>query len=250
MGVAIVLGPLLLLFFAAPLLYVVFVSVVVRKAIRHNQDKSARIVGGIGAVLLLSYPVYLGIDFLKFRSHCANPRQPIAVAPFPEVKTIAFVTEGGFPDAPFLWHDEMNLNLGAFEYASIVNGKVVMRNQCDRAANKCTYGGELSSRFMFLVTSPQLNKDGVLQSSVSLVDRQSGTTLYQTSEYIFKGLLASYHGAFIDEPGHRGILSCGYLSDQIDVWRPNGANASRESYARADSRLIATVFPALAPSRP
>lgn len=120
-----------------------------------------------------------------------------------------------------------------------------MRYTCDGSTHKCEYGGDITSQYMFLVTSAKKSSQNIFQSSILVVDRQSEQVLYEAKEFVLSGVLASYHGAFIAEPGHRGYLSCGYLDEGIDVWRPNDSNKSRRRYAQTDSMILTTIFPSL-----
>jgi hypothetical protein len=162
------------------------------------------------------------------------------------VGSIAFVTEGGDSvHTPFVWHREMNLNLDEYEYAYMVNGKITMRNLCKWDTHKCKYGGDITSRYMFLVTTGEKNGGNIFRSDIKVVDRLTDSVLYEANEFVLTGLLPAYHGLFLAKPGHRGYLSCGYLDGGIDVWRPNNGNASRRRYAETDTMVLTTIFPSL-----
>jgi hypothetical protein len=246
MGVAIILAPLMLLFLASPLLYVIF-FLFVAKVVSKQNTKQKRILAITATLLIFSiYPAQLYQEYSKFSESCETSRPPITNGPIKDIESIAFVTEGGdFINKPFVWHREMNLNLQKYEYAYLVNGKETMRNLCDWNSNKCEYGGEITSRYMFLVTAAKKNSNGVLQSNVSVVDRLTRQTFYEAHEYVFSGPVAAYHGAFLAKQNHRGYLSCGYLGKDINVWRPNDSNPSRLRYANTDSWVITTIFPSL-----
>lgn len=244
MGVAI--APLMLLFLASPLLYVIF-FLFIAKVVSKQNTKQKRVLALTATLLVFSvYPAQLYLEYSKFSESCKTSRPPITSGPIEDIESIAFVTEGGdFINKPFVWHREMNLNLQKFEYAYLVDGKETMRNLCDWNTNKCEYGGEITSRYMFLVTAAKKNSNGVLQSNISVVDRLTRQTLYEAHEYVFSGPVAAYHGAFLAKQRHRGYLSCGYLSKDISVWRPNDSNPSRLRYANADSWVLTTIFPSL-----
>lgn len=246
MGVAIVIAPLMLLFLLAPLLYL-FIAFVVAKGVSKLPTKASRRTAFIATIAIISiYPVHLYLEYLEFSELCENTRPPITVNPILSIDSIAFVSEGGdFVHTVFLWHREMKLNLDKYEYAYIVNGKETMRNLCNWGTHDCKYGGDITSRYMFLVTSSKKNGGNIFQSNISVVDRQTRQVLYQASEYVFSGVVAAYHGAFLADRGHRGYLSCGYLDGGIDVWRPNDSNSSRRRYAATDSMILTTIFPSL-----
>jgi len=246
MGVALILVPLMLLILVTPFLYLIF-FVLACKVASKIETKRKRVLGFSVVLLAFSiYPAKLYIDYFKFSTSCETSRPTITAAPIMDIDEIVFVSEGGdFVATPFVWYREMHLNLKKYEYAFLVNGKETMRNLCDWNTGKCKYGGEISSRYMFLVTAPKRNNNGVLQSNISVVDRLTGATLYEAHEFILSGFVAAYHGAFIAKKNHSGILSCGYLSKDIDVWRPNDSNPSRERYAETDSWVLTTIFPSL-----
>lgn len=245
MGVAIVFGPLMLLFLLFPIIYLVFAFFSVKSAIKEKNKVSLIIKIFVFSIL----PAYFLIDYWQFSSACNIAKNQITVAPISDVDTIAFVSEGGdfIVYKPFLWHDEMNLNLKSYEYAYMVNGSETDRYLCDWKSKKCSYGGEISSQYMFLLTSPKRNDHWVLQSDISIIDRHSKKAIYVAHEYVLGGLLAAYHGAFLaKKPGHSGALSCGYLGKDIDVWRTNnGGSPSRLRYLNTDTKLITTIFPNL-----
>lgn len=247
MGVAIILAPLMLLFLAAPILYFV-IAFFVCKAVGKSATKNTRSVAlAITLVIFSIYPAKLYLEYLNFSDLCNNISRPaVNITPIAYRGSIAFVTEGGdFVHEAFVWHEEMDLKLNSYEYAYLVNGKETMRYFCDGNTKKCEYGGDIKSRYMFLVTTANKNSQNIFQSNILVVDRQSEQVLYEANEFVLSGILAAYHGAFIAEPGHRGYLSCGYLDGGIDVWRPNDSNTSRHRYAQTDTMILTTIFPLL-----
>lgn len=246
MGVAIVLAPLMVIILVAPFLYLL-VAFFVARAVNKASAKSTRVfLLSITLVIFSIYPAQLYLEYLEFSELCDVSRPPVTVKPIVSIDSIAIVTEGGdFDHKPFVWHRQMKLNIDTYEYAYIVNGNETMRNLCDGNTHKCKHGGNISSRYMFLVTSAKKSEGSIFQSDIMVVDRQSEQILYEANEYVLTGHLAAYHGAFLSNPGHRGYLSCGYLDGGIDVWRPNGSNSSRRRYAETDSMIIKTIFPSL-----
>lgn len=246
MGVALVLAPLMLFFLLAPLIYLISAFILAKIISKQCAPQTRTTVYLITLLAFSIYPIHMYMDYHKFSELCKISRPPITAAPIKNIESIAFVSEGGdFSHEAFLWHREMNLSLHAYEYAYIVDGKEVMRNLCEWGTHKCKYGGNISSRYMFLVTSAKKNKENIFQSNISVVDRKTGEVIYDAREYVFTGALAAYHGAFLAKPGHHGYLSCGYLGHEIDVWRPNDSNTSRIKYANTDTSILTTIFPSL-----
>lgn len=246
MGVSILLAAWMLFVFASPFLYFILFVLSFRAA---NKIKTIRkrIIGMLAIVIIFSLiPTHLFSEYLRFSKSCETQLAPITTTPIEDIESIAFVTENGDSiHKPFFWHQSMNLNIKEYEYAYLVNGKETSFHHCDGITHKCKNSDRITSQYMFLVTAAKKNSNGVLQSTISVVDRLSGKTLYETQEFVLSGILAAYHGAFIAKKNHRGYLSCGYLGSNIDVWRPNDSNQSRRHYIETDTKLLTSLFPTL-----
>lgn len=224
----VILALWMLLFFLSPFIYLLIAVLVAKAAIKRG------VLVLLASILAFSIlPAYLYMDYWKFTEACDKPRKPVTHAPIDDVDSIIFVIEDNGPLKPFIWPREMNLHLSRYESGYIVPGK--------KAA--MYGGGDIRSRYMFLVTSPKKTDDGVVASNIAVIDRRSGEALYEAQEFVFGGFVAGYHGLFLAQ--HRGALACGYLGRSIYPWRPNDSNGSRKLYAEVDAEILATLFPSL-----
>lgn len=246
MGVALILGPMMLFFMVLPFIYTILFGFIVRGVARQQKTSRAKMISMFIVILVfLIIPLSLALDYLRFSESCNTPQKKFNITELPNIKTIAFVTESHGQYSTFLWHKEMGLMLDEYEHASIVNGVESPAYFCSDALPRCTYGKKITSKYMFLVTAPKKNNNGVLQSNISIVDRGTGINLYKAHEFILNNFASIYYATFISDKSSSGTLACGYLGTDTYTWRPNNSIGSSQRYARADADIITSFFPSL-----
>jgi hypothetical protein len=81
MGVAIFLAPLMLLFLAAPLLYLIFFLFIAKVISKQNTKKKTVVAITVTLLVFSIYPAQLYLEYYKFSESCEASRPPITNGP-------------------------------------------------------------------------------------------------------------------------------------------------------------------------
>ncbi len=186
-------------------------------------------------------PIKLYLDYLHFSSSCQH-RPPIQIPPINDVDTIVFKKK--FHDGYSLHFSPkyLDLNLDSYERIDEYSGKKPRYKICDGKTHRCKDKNNITSRYEFSVSYPSKNEHGVLQSNISIYDRENKKILFQVHEFVLKGFAAKYFGTFLSKRSNNGEFACGYLDNTIYLWRQSGHS---QKYYETDTLVIKTIFPSL-----
>jgi hypothetical protein len=241
----------MLVVFVSPLLYIVFALFLIRSILENTKGRARSLALVVVICFFSAYPVYAVVDYVSFRNLCKELVSPEVSPISTKRENMLFLLEiapGGI--TPFFNSRYLPLYLGEYEYAGLKKGKVVDVNRCDDK-NHCLYIGDVSvsGRYIMHITHPHFVESDPLRlkrlSRIQILDGTSMKVLAEAKEAVYGGFFAAYHGAFLSEHRHEGVLSCGYIDNQVGSWRPgNGSDPRRSKYINADAKFLRAAFPA------